>query len=226
MASGERWLTALWPFVLAQLPPPPARVLELGCGPLGGFVPQLLADGYDAVGIDRNAPPGEGYRQGDFERDEPGEPVDAIVASRSLHHVGDLDEVLDRVAASLTRGGLVIVAEWRWERFDERSARWCFERLATPEGDHPGWLQRRRDDWLASGEAWDAYFSAWGRGHGLHAAERIVEALDRRFERVLEQTGPYLYADLGGVSEQDEQAAIDAGEISAAGVRYVGVLRA
>jgi len=27
-------------------------MVEVGCGPLGGFVPMLRADGYDAVGID------------------------------------------------------------------------------------------------------------------------------------------------------------------------------
>jgi SAM-dependent methyltransferase len=226
MAFGERWLTALSPFVRAQLPAPPARVLELGCGPLGGFVPALLADGYDATGIDRNAPDGDGYRQSDFEGTALGEAAGAVIASRSLHHVGDVGEVLDRVAASLLPGGLVIVAEWQWERFDERSARWCFDRLAAPEGDDPGWLQRRRGDWLASGVRWDEYFAAWAGGHGLHRAADIVAALDARFERVLCEEAPYFYADIDGVDEHDEQAAIDGGEISATGVRYVGALRA
>ena len=30
------WLAATWPFVRGQLPPPPGRVIELGCGPVGG----------------------------------------------------------------------------------------------------------------------------------------------------------------------------------------------
>ena len=37
MTPDERWLAALWPFVRAWLPPPPAAVVEIGCGPLGGF---------------------------------------------------------------------------------------------------------------------------------------------------------------------------------------------
>jgi SAM-dependent methyltransferase len=226
MAFGERWLTALSPFVRAQLPTAPVRVLELGCGPLGGFVPVLLADGYDAVGVDRNAPAGAEYRQDDFERHALSAPVDVVIASRSLHHVGDVEEVLDHVAASLRPGGRVIVAEWEWERFDERTARWCFERLGASEGDDPGWLRRRHAGWLASGDGWDAYFAAWANGHGLQPAERILDALDRRFECALCERGPYFYADLEGVAEQDEQAAIEAGEISATGIRYVGALRA
>ena len=226
MAFGERWLDSLQPFVTARLPAAPARVLELGCGPLGGFVPTLRASGYDAIGVDRNAPSGRDYRQDDFEHHTPSEPVDAIIASRSLHHVGDIDDVIGHVAASLRPGGLVIVAEWEWERFDEATARWCFDRLDGAETSDPGWLQRRRKGWLASGEPWDGYFAAWASGHGLHRAERILAALDRRFEAVLCERGPYFYADLEGVAEQDEQAAIDAGEINGTGIRYVGALPA
>ena len=225
MTFGERWLAASAPFVREHLPAPPARVLELGCGPLGGFVPGLRADGYDAVGIDRNAPAGDEYRQADFERSTLGEPVAAVVASRSLHHVADLGEVLDGVTASLAPGGLVIVAEWQWERFDERTARWCFERLLAAEDARDDWLQRRRREWLARGTSWDTYFAAWARSHGLHPAERILAGLDEHFDRVLCEHGPYFYADLEGVSELDEQAAIAAGEISATGIRYVGSLR-
>ncbi len=72
-----------------------------------------------------------------------------------------------------------------------------------------GWLWRRRAGWLASGERWDAYFTAWASGHGLHPAERILAALDRRFEPMLDERGPYFYADLDGIAERDEQAAID-----------------
>jgi hypothetical protein len=37
--------------------------------------------------------------------------------------------------------------------------------------------------------------------------------------------GPYFFSDLGGTSEGDEQAAIDAGQIRATGIRYTGTLR-
>jgi hypothetical protein len=56
MTPGERWLATLWPLVRGRLPAPPARVVEIGCGPLGGFVPMLRANGYDAVGIDPRHP--------------------------------------------------------------------------------------------------------------------------------------------------------------------------
>ena len=224
MAFGERWLTALWPFVAASLPAAPARVLELGCGPLGGFVPSLLANGYEAIGVDRNAPSGERYRQVDFEHLAPAEPVDAIVASRSLHHVGDLRDVIGRVAVALRPGGSIVVAEWAWERFDVATAQWCFERLGDADPADPGWLHRRRRGWLDSDLPWDAYFEGWAGGHGLHRAGAILAELGRCFETATCTYGPYFFADLADFAEDDERTAIESGAIRATGIRYAGTL--
>jgi SAM-dependent methyltransferase len=156
-AADRRWLAANWPFVRQHLPPPPCRVLDIGCGPLGGFVPALRADGYDAEGVDPDAPQGVHYHQVEFEEYAGGQPAGAIVASTSLHHVSDLDEVVDLIAQRLEPDGVLVVVEWARERFDEASARWCFDRLAD---DEPGWLHRHRDNWLASGQPWAAYTRA------------------------------------------------------------------
>jgi SAM-dependent methyltransferase len=226
MTPDQRWLAAVWPFVRQQLPSAPATVLEIGCGPLGGFVPALLRDGHDATGVDPEAPEGSGYHRVEFERYEPPGPVDCVVASTSLHHVADPDAVLDRVAATLVPGGTLVVVEWAWERFDEATARWCFARLvpATPAAE-PGWLDRHRDQWAASGQPWAAYCRAWAAEQGLHAGQELVRGLDARFDRRLCADGPYFFADLAGTSEADEQAAIDAGQIQATGIRYAGRLR-
>jgi SAM-dependent methyltransferase len=225
VAIGENWLGHVRPFVHSRLPPAPASVAEIGCGPAGGFVPELRESGYEAVGVDRNAPDGPEFQRVDFEHFEPQRPVDAIVASRSLHHVSDVDCVLDRAAEALRPGGAIVVIEWAWERFDEPTARWCFARLDPSPAQEPGWLERRRDGWLASGETWGAYFEQWARGHGLQRSERVLAGLDARFERALCEYAPYFFADLAEGSEQDEQAAIDAGEIRATGIRYAGTRR-
>src|SRR4029077_1432887 len=84
-------------FVLSHLPPPPARVLEVGCGELGGLVPALVEAGYDALGVDPHAPDGVRFRRRSFQETE-GE-FEAVVAGRVLHHVRPLGEGLDRLAA-------------------------------------------------------------------------------------------------------------------------------
>jgi SAM-dependent methyltransferase len=221
MTPDDRWLAAVWPFVRERLPPAPARVLEVGCGPLGGFVPALLEGGYDAVGVDPEAPDGLNYQQVEVERFDSRWPLECVLASTSLHHVADLDEVLDRLKALLVPGGVLVVVEWAWERFDEPTARWCFARLASPaSGAEPGWLHRHQERWAASGQPWDSYCRAWAREEGLHPGEAILRGLDVRFTRRFYAEGPYFFADLAGTSEAEEQGAIDAGQIQAGGIRY------
>jgi hypothetical protein len=125
-------------------------VLEIGCGPLGGFVPALGRDGYDAVGIDPEAPERPVYHRVRFEQYQAPQPVECVVACISLHHVADLGDVLDRVTAALAPDGAVVVVEWAWERFDEATARWCFARLAPP-APAAGWFAQGSGGWTTSG---------------------------------------------------------------------------
>ena len=113
-AGDEAWLAATWPFVRDELPPPPASVIELGCGPLGGHVPALLRAGYQAVGVDPEAPEATEateapedppYRRIAFEDYRPAAKADAVIASVSLHHVRDPAAALDHVTDLLVPGG-------------------------------------------------------------------------------------------------------------------------
>jgi SAM-dependent methyltransferase len=221
VTPDERWLAALWPFVRRHLAAPPAAVVEIGCGPLGGFVTRMRAAGYDAVGVDPDAPEGPWYHQAEFESHDMPEPVRAVVACTSLHHVADVAAVLDQIRAALAPGGSLVVIEWARERFDETTAGWCFDHLPPPDGE-PGWLQRRHDEWRASGLPWEAYCHAWAQEEGLHAGGDIVRELDARFDRQSLSYGPYFFPDLAGVGEADEQAAIDAGVIQANRIFWVG----
>jgi SAM-dependent methyltransferase len=218
---SDRWLAALWPIVRRALPPAPARVVELGCGPLGGVVPMLRADGYDAVGVDPQAPDEPPhYVHAGFEKAELPADVDAVVASLALHHVADPAEVLDRVARLLGPRGTLVVVEWDWPAFDEASATWCFDRL-DPDGE-PGWLHRRRNAWIESGQPWHVYFPEWARSHGLHDTGTLLQLLDDSFERLRLDRGAYFFPELVETTEDDELAAIRSGWIRAARVDYVG----
>jgi SAM-dependent methyltransferase len=224
MTPDERWLTTLWPSVRAPLPPPPARVLEIGCGPAGGFVPMLGADGYIATGIDPEAPEGAAYRRIEFERYQAPQPAGAVIACTSLHHVADLGQVLDLAAAALRPAGVLVVVEWARERFDEATAQWCFARRPGP-GEDRGWLNDRYEQWQASGQAWDAYLRSWVEGEGLHSGGDIVRELQARFDTGELSYGAYFFPDLRGVSEAEETAAIDAGQLQANRIQYHGTKR-
>jgi SAM-dependent methyltransferase len=183
----------------------------------------LRSSGYKALGVDPEAPDGEHYRKVEFEAAELPPDVDAVVASTSLHHVADPAEVLDRVAATLAAGGVLVVIEWAWEEFDEATADWCFQRLGTDE--EAGWLHRRRDEWVASGQPWSTYLRAWAGEERLHSAGTLLRLFDERFRRVHVARGPYVFPDLAQATEEDERAAIEAGEIRATRLDYAGTLR-
>ncbi len=163
------------------------------------------------TGIDPEAPDFPYYHETDFENYATDQPADTIIASTSLHHVSDLSAVVGLIAQRLDPGGVLIVVEWARERFDGATARWCFERLAD---DEPGWLHRRRDEWLASGQPWDAYLNSWARSAGLHTGQDILRALAARFDTRLLARCPYFFADLDGVTA--------AGHIQANGINLVG----
>ena len=229
----------MWPFVRDALPPAPARVVEIGCGPLGGFVPRLKSAGYEATGVDPEAPAGLSYRQAPFEHSDLPARLDAVVACTSLHHVADLGDVLDLVHNALVPGGSVVIVEWAREHFDEATARWCFDRLPEAaghqdtnqdhghqgadhdHGDHD-WLRQRRAEWLESGQPWDTFLRSWAHAEGLHPWPDIRDALDARFDCEQASHGPYFFADLVDTSEADEQAAIDSGLIQANRIQYHG----
>ncbi|HEY8315375.1 MAG TPA: methyltransferase domain-containing protein, partial [Gaiellaceae bacterium] len=95
-------MTGFGTFVLNQLPPPPGRILEVGCGREGGLVPFLVDAGYDVLGVDPHAPDGERFVQATFQEASNRlllEGFDAVVAGRVLHHVNPLDEGVDLLAS-------------------------------------------------------------------------------------------------------------------------------
>lgn len=188
----------LEPFVAAHLPVAPARVLEIGCGS-GALARAMARLGHDVLAIDPAAPEGELFRRVTLEElDDPG-PYDAVVASRSLHHIHDLAAAIDRIAALLAPGGRLLLHEHAWDRIDEPTQRWYRE-------------QGGSGDWRAEHER-------------LHGYEAMRAELERRFgERLLEWT-PYLYGALH-IEPEEEQRAIDAGAIRATGFLYVGERRA
>jgi hypothetical protein len=158
-------------FVLQHLPPPPARVVEVGCGDLGGVIPALVAARYDALGVDPRAPAGERYRQADF-RGLDGE-FDAAVAGRVIHHLHPLDESLDKLASLAP---LLIVDEFAWDLIDAELQAWyeaAHRELPDPAG--PPSLDE------------------WRRRHAaeLHPHRAVLDALRARYEELALEWLPY-----------------------------------
>jgi SAM-dependent methyltransferase len=203
-------------FVLAQLPSAPSRVLEVGCGD-GTLALELAVVGYDVLAIDPVAPEGEIFRRTTVEElDDPG-PFGAVVASRSLHHVHDLDAGLDRIVAVLEPGGLLLVDEFAPDRLDDDTIDWWYGQrraVAAARGKGaPASLEVFREEQVRQHEEHNGY-------------DTMRPALDARFEEHSFSWEPYLYRELSGVSTRAlEETLIKTGAIQATGYRYAGVRR-
>jgi hypothetical protein len=199
-------------FVFDQLPPPPLRVLEIGCGREGGLVEPLVAAGYDVLGVDPNAPEGDRFLRTTFQeaRDELSQAgFGAVVAGRVLHHVEPLDESLDLLASLAP---LLVADEFAANRLDPAAQDWYegqYRMLraagATPTGPSSldEWRSRHQDR--------------------LHSDDVLLAALRARYDELVFERVPYLHRWLEGPSSEDlEQSLISAGAFPAIGYLWVG----
>jgi SAM-dependent methyltransferase len=184
-----------------ELPRPPARVLEVGCGS-GELARALAADGYEVLAIDPRAPDGPIFRRSTLEalRDEG--PFDAGLASLALHHVDDLAVALDKVHSLLRRNAPLVIRDFAWDLVDEPTARWDYERLGREGG-----------------------LAEWRAEHQhLHGFDAMRTALEARFRQRSFAWGPYLsqYEPAEG-DAREERRLIESGQIRAVGFVYVGL---
>ncbi len=89
MGGLAMWQQRVEEFVLDQVGPPPARVLEVGCGE-GELAHVLTRAGHSVTAIDPRAPEGPIFRRVGIEGFTDPDPFDYVVASLSLHQVEDL----------------------------------------------------------------------------------------------------------------------------------------
>ena len=198
-------------FATAQLPPAPARVLEVGCG--HGLLARALDDlRYLVVAIDPAAPEGAIFQAVSLEEFADPGPFDAVVASRSLHHIHDLPGGLSKLHRLLAPEGRLIVVEHAFERLDEPTAGWYLEKRRAKGPHAPSSLQ--------------ACLAEWEADHaGLHSYTAMRRELDLRFTERWFAWTPSLYLELGEALKQEERTLIEAGSIEATGFQYVGVQR-
>ncbi|HEY7198942.1 MAG TPA: methyltransferase domain-containing protein [Candidatus Dormibacteraeota bacterium] len=222
-------------FVRRALPAPPLRVVEVGCG-RGELAAALQAAGYEVTALDADPDAvaaaraaGVPARHADF-LDGDAERHDAVLFTRSLHHIASLDRA---VALAAEAGPIVIVDEFARERADAATAAWFSDArallaatgvLTPPHADplDPDPLQR----WLV--EYGDR------REHRLHTGAEMEAALRTRLDVVSVEACPYLYRHLAQwleVSERGaavarlllelERARIARGELVPLGVRAI-----
>jgi SAM-dependent methyltransferase len=190
-------------YVRAALPPPPARVLEIGAGD-GELAALLTSAGYDVTAID---PKGTApvLPVALEELDAPQRPFDAAVAMLSLHHVVPLGRSLRRLSEVLRHGARLVVDEFDVQRYDERAAAW--------------WLKHQDHGHDAADHV------AEMREH-LHPVAHVRAELSVWFDLAEPVPGAYLYRWYIDPSLRDEEERlIAAGELPAVGARFIATRR-
>lgn len=203
-------------FVLGQLPAPPARILEIGCGD-GRLARALARAGYRITAIDPRAPRGRIFRRLTMAQFAEGDSFDAVIAVTSLHHIGDLRGTVDKVRRLLRPHGTFLLEEFAVDRFvDQATARWYYHQRQAGAA-----VARRR---VAVPLTYGAWRRRWIAEHrDLHGSAEMRSELKRGFRQRLFSWTPYLYSyDLDQSLRIVEEMLIKSGAIKATGFRWVG----
>lgn len=197
-------------FVLQALPAPPATVLEVGCGD-GRLAERLTWLGFDVTGIDADPEAIAAARQRGVNAVHASflafdaRPFDALLFTRSLHHISPLSEAVARARALLAPHGTLVIDELAHDEVDRFTAAWFFDVQAALEAAgalrpdaprHHHHHHHRHDHHHHATpspdplERWREYTT---HEPPLHGAKAMVDALASTFTLSRTERLPYLH---------------------------------
>jgi SAM-dependent methyltransferase len=158
---------------------------------------------------------------------------DAVLFTRSLHHIHPLRDAVAAAAECLRAGGRIIVEDFAYESTDEQTLRWFVgaSRSVAAFG-----LLIKRDELLDDILGAGASLAAWRRhhDHNLNNAAQIAVALDTVIGSVISEDAAYYFRYLAKAMDdlnqrdtvaealaEEESKLISQGAITALGRRFV-----
>jgi len=225
-------------FVKRFLPNDCRRILEVGCG-TGNLAARLSQDGHRVVAIDVDPESvvaarqlGVDARVAKWPEFEDGY-FDAVLFTRSLHHIHPLDRAVQHAADSLREGGRMIIEDFAHESADEKTLRWFVTtvRLLQATG-----ALAEHDEFLQKVLSKTKTLKEWRQNHEdeLHTSAEINAQLEKTSRPVLREDAAcyFRYAAnaitrtenrstiLQAFAEQEQVLSAE-GSITALGLRFV-----
>lgn len=222
---------------------PGVRILEVGAG-RGEVAKRLRSLGHSVVAIDTDDDAVETARQdgndvihADFLAFR-ADPFDAIVFTRSLHHLSPLAAAIERARALLSSGGTIVIEDFAFDEMNHATADWLHNELRTLSTD--GVLNTRDEGFGAELLSEGGNLAAWKNHHDgkhqIHTATQITAGVARVFQIAERGEAPYLYRYIAPMLPDDsrgfgilqvvlsrEKSMIERGAIQAIGRRLVAV---
>lgn len=179
---------------------PGVRILEVGAG--GGEVGKRLRSlGHSVVAIDSDADAVETARQDGnevmhadflaFRADR----FDAIVFTRSLHHLSPLTAAVEQARALLRSGGTIVIEDFAFDEMNQTTADWLHDELRKLSTD--GVLNTRDEGFGAELLSESGNLAVWKNHHDgkhqIHTATQITACVERIFQITKRSEAPYLY---------------------------------
>lgn len=212
------------------------RILEVGAG--DGELAHLLASaGHDVVAIDSDPVAvaearalGISAHVARWPEIDP-DVFDAILFTRSLHHIPDLVNGVGRAAVLLRPGGQIIVEDFAFHSAASETISWFAELVGSLHGR--GKIVRGRhalvDGLLDSADPQQTWHGL--NDHEIHSADAMMSVIAARFALHFESDAPYLYRYVEQAADAEtarwcfdvECAAGEKGQISLLGRRLVGI---
>lgn len=226
-------------FVAAHVPPR-AAILEVGCG-AGHVAVELSSRGYQVLGVDsdedviaRAQARGAPVVQASWP-DFRGAPVDAVVFTRSLHHIHPLREAVSQSRAILRPAGTLLVEDFAFDEADPVTITWFLKILGGQAAQ--ALIASIPDAFVTKLLASPDPAAEWHKNHDheLHPVSAMTGAIAEYFTLRDARSAPYLYRYLIPVLpetpeatafveevRQEEARLGERGEITLIGRRLVG----
>jgi SAM-dependent methyltransferase len=197
-------------FIRRFLPSNCRRILEIGCGK-GELAVRLSKDGYHVVAIDLDPDSiAAAQRLGvnahvakwpDFADGQ----FDAILFTRSLHHIHPLAQSVRRAADSLTDGGRIIVEDFAYESTDEKTLCWFASAIRLLRAAN---ILAEGDEFLNEMLAKTETLNTWRQVYEneLHTAGEIHAQLENITDPVLRENSAYYFRYIAHAIDATEES--------------------